>query len=254
MAALVSLLAGCANIGNPSGGPRDEDPPRLVSANPPPGSLGVNRTKMVLQFDELVNVGRDAFSKVVVSPPPGPCHGCRRSDARSRWNSTRSPLTPPHIPWTLPTPSRTTTRRTRFRASLIRSPQARLLIRSASPVACWVHVTLSRPRECSWASTPISPTQHSLAQNDFSAWPRPMIAGSSPSAASPRDNTTVCSPSMTRTTTTATPIREEDIAFYDMVVSPPPSRPWPTTLSTTSSPALPTPLYSGPEHASSQTM
>lgn len=67
MAALVSLLAGCANIGNPSGGPRDEDPPRLVSANPPPGSLGVNRTKMVLQFDELVNV-KDAFSKVVVSP------------------------------------------------------------------------------------------------------------------------------------------------------------------------------------------
>ncbi len=66
MAALVSLLAGCANIGNPSGGPRG-DPPRLVSANPPPGSLGVNRTKMVLQFDELVNV-KDAFSKVVVSP------------------------------------------------------------------------------------------------------------------------------------------------------------------------------------------
>ncbi len=38
-----------------------------MSANPPPGSLGVNRTKMVLQFDELVNV-KDAFSKVVVSP------------------------------------------------------------------------------------------------------------------------------------------------------------------------------------------
>lgn len=64
---LALLLAACANIGNPSGGPRDEDPPRLVSANPPPGSLGVNRTKMILQFDELVNV-RDAFSKVVVSP------------------------------------------------------------------------------------------------------------------------------------------------------------------------------------------
>ncbi len=45
----------------------EADPPRLVSANPPPGSLGVNRTKMVLQFDELVNV-KDAFSKVVVSP------------------------------------------------------------------------------------------------------------------------------------------------------------------------------------------
>ena len=40
MAALVSLLAGCANIGNPSGGPRDEDPPRLVSANPPRAHSG----------------------------------------------------------------------------------------------------------------------------------------------------------------------------------------------------------------------
>ena len=64
---MISLLVGCANIGNPSGGPRDEDPPRLVSANPAPGSLGVNRTKMILQFDELVNV-KDAFTKVVVSP------------------------------------------------------------------------------------------------------------------------------------------------------------------------------------------
>lgn len=66
---IISILiaGGCANIGTPSGGPRDEDPPILVSANPNPGSILVDRNKMTLTFNELVNV-KDAFSKVVVSP------------------------------------------------------------------------------------------------------------------------------------------------------------------------------------------
>lgn len=67
MLALPLLAASCANIGNPSGGPRDEEPPILVSANPPRGALNVDRTRMTLTFNELVNV-KDAFSKVVVSP------------------------------------------------------------------------------------------------------------------------------------------------------------------------------------------
>ena len=62
------LAAACANIGNPSGGARDEDPPLFVSANPPQGALNVDRTRMTLTFNELVNV-KDAFTKVVVSPP-----------------------------------------------------------------------------------------------------------------------------------------------------------------------------------------
>lgn len=61
------LLPACANIGNPSGGPRDEDPPIFVSADPMPGAVNVNKTRMTLTFNELVNV-KDAFSKVVVSP------------------------------------------------------------------------------------------------------------------------------------------------------------------------------------------
>ena len=60
-------LASCANIGNPSGGPRDEDPPVFVSADPAPGSVNVDKTRLTLTFNELVNV-KDAFSKVVVSP------------------------------------------------------------------------------------------------------------------------------------------------------------------------------------------
>lgn len=67
MAGLFAAVS-CANLGTPSGGPRDEDPPRLVGASPLPGATGVVPSKVVLTFNELVNV-KDAFSKVVVSPP-----------------------------------------------------------------------------------------------------------------------------------------------------------------------------------------
>lgn len=69
MLLLVPLLiaSGCANMGTPSGGPRDEDPPRFLSATPPQGATGVDRNRITLTFDELVNV-KDAFNKVVVSP------------------------------------------------------------------------------------------------------------------------------------------------------------------------------------------
>lgn len=64
----VLLLWGCASIGNPSGGARDEDPPRFVRANPTPGSVNVDPSNIYIDFDELINV-KDAFSKVVLSPP-----------------------------------------------------------------------------------------------------------------------------------------------------------------------------------------
>ena len=65
---VILLAAGCASIGNPGGGPRDEDAPRFVRSNPAPGATGVSRQRVTIDFDEIVNV-KDAFSKVVVSPP-----------------------------------------------------------------------------------------------------------------------------------------------------------------------------------------
>ena len=79
--AAAVLSTACANMGHPSGGPRDEDPPRLVSASPAPGSINVGKPRnskdpadsmlagqrITLTFNELVNV-KDAFTKVVVSP------------------------------------------------------------------------------------------------------------------------------------------------------------------------------------------
>lgn len=61
------LTAACANMGRPEGGPRDEMPPRFVRSDPMPGSTGVNRNRLTINFDENVQL-EDAFNKVVVSP------------------------------------------------------------------------------------------------------------------------------------------------------------------------------------------
>lgn len=67
-AGLLTLLWGCASMGNPSGGARDEDPPRYMSANPKPGSVNVDPSNISITFNELINV-KNAFEKVVLSPP-----------------------------------------------------------------------------------------------------------------------------------------------------------------------------------------
>ncbi len=64
---VVVLLAACASIGNPTGGPRDEDPPRFVHSNPRPGAVNVSRQRIDIDFNEIVNV-KDAFTNVIVSP------------------------------------------------------------------------------------------------------------------------------------------------------------------------------------------
>lgn len=61
------LLHSCASMGTPSGGPRDEDPPRFVKANYPSGTTGITPKQINLDFNEIVNV-KDAFTNVVVSP------------------------------------------------------------------------------------------------------------------------------------------------------------------------------------------
>lgn len=64
---LILLAVACANMGRPTGGPRDETPPRFVSSNPMPGALNVDRQRITLLFDENIQL-EDAFNKVVVSP------------------------------------------------------------------------------------------------------------------------------------------------------------------------------------------
>lgn len=65
--AAAAILAGCASIGRPEGGPRDVTPPAFVRSNPMPGSTNVNRKRLELYFDENIQLD-DAFNKVIVSP------------------------------------------------------------------------------------------------------------------------------------------------------------------------------------------
>ena len=64
----LPLLYSCASIGNPSGGPVDEDPPRVVRTVPADGATDFRGNRIEIDFNELVNV-KDAFTNVVVSPP-----------------------------------------------------------------------------------------------------------------------------------------------------------------------------------------
>ena len=61
------MLAACANIGSPEGGPRDYTPPRVVKTSPQAGALNVTGNKVEITFDEIVNI-KDQMKKVSVSP------------------------------------------------------------------------------------------------------------------------------------------------------------------------------------------
>lgn len=61
------LLAACASMGRPEGGPRDVEPPVYLGSNPAPGALNVDKNKITINFNENVQV-KDVMTKVVVSP------------------------------------------------------------------------------------------------------------------------------------------------------------------------------------------
>lgn len=63
-----ALLAACASIGRPEGGPRDMTPPAYVGSNPAPGALNVKSGNITIVFDENVSLD-DPVNKVIVSPP-----------------------------------------------------------------------------------------------------------------------------------------------------------------------------------------
>lgn len=65
--AVGAIVAACASIGRPEGGPRDVTPPVYVKSNPRPGATRVSGTRITIDFDENVQLD-DPGSKVVISP------------------------------------------------------------------------------------------------------------------------------------------------------------------------------------------
>lgn len=67
MVSAALILVSCAKIGSPEGGPRDFAPPQVVGTRPAQGTLHFTGKKVVIEFDELIQL-KDQQKKVVVSP------------------------------------------------------------------------------------------------------------------------------------------------------------------------------------------
>lgn len=61
------LFYSCANVGNPSGGPRDETPPKLLRAIPDNGSVNFSGPYITMVFDEFIQL-KNPQKNIVVSP------------------------------------------------------------------------------------------------------------------------------------------------------------------------------------------
>jgi len=66
----VSIMgSSCAQIGAPTGGPRDSIPPKLLNANPPNGTTNFKGNRITLTYDEYVQVQK-LQENLLVSPTP----------------------------------------------------------------------------------------------------------------------------------------------------------------------------------------
>lgn len=66
----IVVLAGCANIVPPMGGPRDSLPPVLVKVTPPDSTRGFDTKTITFTFDEFIDQPQDLFRNLIISPTP----------------------------------------------------------------------------------------------------------------------------------------------------------------------------------------
>ncbi|MBQ1973718.1 MAG: Ig-like domain-containing protein, partial [Paraprevotella sp.] len=65
---IALVMAACASIGSPDGGPYDQTPPAVVRCTPENKAVGITRKKLAILFDEYVKL-ENANENIVVSPP-----------------------------------------------------------------------------------------------------------------------------------------------------------------------------------------
>lgn len=64
----LALLSACASTGTPTGGPKDETPPKLVGSIPLENAVDYNKKRIEITFDELISL-KSPSEKVIISPP-----------------------------------------------------------------------------------------------------------------------------------------------------------------------------------------
>lgn len=67
-AIILILTVKCANKVSPSGGPKDITPPVLIAADPPNYSVNFSEDRIVLMFNEFINL-KDPAKQIFISPP-----------------------------------------------------------------------------------------------------------------------------------------------------------------------------------------
>jgi len=65
---LSAIIYGCANVGNPNGGPYDEKPPKFVSSKPSVNQLNFRGKNIEVVFDEYISIDNPS-ENVIVTPP-----------------------------------------------------------------------------------------------------------------------------------------------------------------------------------------
>jgi len=64
---LPLIVWGCANRIQPTGGPRDEEPPRVVASNPEHGARNYQAKEVVIEFDEFITV-KNLKEQLLITP------------------------------------------------------------------------------------------------------------------------------------------------------------------------------------------
>ncbi|PKQ44896.1 Ig-like domain-containing protein [Confluentibacter flavum] len=65
---ISALFINCANRGNPEGGPKDLDPPKIIKTEPENYSIHFNGKEIKIYFDEYIKI-KDIQKQLIISPP-----------------------------------------------------------------------------------------------------------------------------------------------------------------------------------------
>ncbi|APZ46174.1 hypothetical protein BW723_07625 [Polaribacter reichenbachii] len=68
LTSIFIFATSCARTGRPEGGPKDEDAPLFITANPPYESTNFDKKEITIKFDEYVKL-KNLNDQLVVSPP-----------------------------------------------------------------------------------------------------------------------------------------------------------------------------------------
>jgi hypothetical protein len=66
--ALLLWFTGCAKVGSPSGGPKDETPPKVVESIPKNKAVNIKTDRIEITFDEFIAL-KNINDELVISPP-----------------------------------------------------------------------------------------------------------------------------------------------------------------------------------------